>query len=109
MKLDYRQADLDEKTRALMDYAVLLTREPHQVARDTIEGLRQQGWSDEQILTATHIVGFFNYYTRLVDALGVEPEDFMKAAAGDPRSREKPAGRGSSPDPPASPGRPPDG
>ncbi len=79
MKLDYRQADLDGKTRALMDYAVLVTRDPHQVTRETIDGLRDLGWSDEQILTATHIVGFFNYYTRLVDALGVEPEDFMKA------------------------------
>ncbi len=80
MKLDYRQADLDDKTRALMDYAALVTRDPHQVTRETIDGLRELGWSDEQVLTATHIVGFFNYYTRLVDALGVEPEDFMKAA-----------------------------
>lgn len=45
---------------------------------ETIAGLRQLGWSDEDILTATHIIGFFNYYTRLADALGVEPEDFMK-------------------------------
>jgi len=28
-------------------------------------------------------VGFFNYYTRMVDALGVEPEDFMGAAPTD--------------------------
>ena len=64
-----------------MDYAALVTRDPHQVNRDTIQGLRHLGWTDEQILTATHIVGFFNYYTRLVDALGVEPEDFMKAGS----------------------------
>lgn len=43
----------------------------------TIAGLRAHGWSDEDILNATHIIGFFNYYTRLADALGVEPEDFM--------------------------------
>jgi uncharacterized peroxidase-related enzyme len=82
VKLDYQQADLDAKTHALMDYAVLVTQHPHQVTRQTIDGLREQGWTDEQILTATHIVGFFNYYTRLVDALGVEPEDFMQPAGG---------------------------
>jgi len=47
------------------------------VTRETIDGLREHGWSDSEILTATQITGFFNYYTRMVDALGVEPEDFM--------------------------------
>ena len=61
-----------------MDYAVLLTREQHKVTQKTIDGLREAGWTDEQVLSATHIIGFFNYYTRMVDALGVEPEDFMK-------------------------------
>ncbi|MBI4466233.1 MAG: peroxidase [Acidobacteria bacterium] len=78
IKRDYRQAGLDPKTRALLDYAVQVTHDPHPVTAETIAGLRQLGWSDEDILTATHIIGFFNYYTRLADALGVEPEDFMK-------------------------------
>ena len=61
-----------------MDYAVLVTRNPHEVGDATMEGLRSHGWTDEDILVATHVIGFFNYYTRMVDALGVEPEDFMK-------------------------------
>ncbi len=68
---------MDEKTRALLDYAALVTRDVHQVTDETIENLRRVGWSDAQILHATHIIGFFNYYTRMVEALGVEPEDFM--------------------------------
>ena len=66
------------KTRALLDYAVTVTRDVHQVSEQTIAGLRAAGWSDEDILTATHIICLFNYYTRLADALGVEPEDFMQ-------------------------------
>ena len=77
IKRDYRQAPLDPKTRALLDYAVEVTRDAQQVTKKTITGLREVGWSDEDILTATHIIGFFNYYARLADALGVEPEDFM--------------------------------
>lgn len=60
-----------------MDFAVAVTRDAHGVTRETVDGLRDVGWSDEQILLAVHITGFFNYYTRMVEALGVEPEDFM--------------------------------
>lgn len=74
VKDDYTTANLDEKTRALMDFAVRMTRDPHGVKRQGIDALREKGWTDEEILTATHIIGFFNYYTRMVEALGVEPE-----------------------------------
>ncbi len=58
-----------------------MTREPPSVTPQTIDALRARGWTDEEILTATHIIGFFNYYARLADALGVEPEDFMQRKA----------------------------
>ncbi len=77
VKKDYRQANLDAKTRALMDYAVQVTSDQHSVTPEPIGGLRSHGWTDEEILTATHIIGYFNYYTRMADALGFEPEDFM--------------------------------
>lgn len=64
-----------------MDYAVQVTRDPHGVGPQGIDTLRRAGWTDEDILSATHIIGFFNYYTRLADALGVEPEDFMQEEA----------------------------
>jgi alkylhydroperoxidase family enzyme len=78
VKSDYRDAELEPKIRALMAYAVLVTRHQHRVTRDTIEGLRRHGWTDEEILSATQIIGLFNYYTRMVDALGCDLEDFMK-------------------------------
>jgi alkylhydroperoxidase family enzyme len=61
-----------------MAYAVLVTRNQHRVNRNTIDGLRAHGWTDEQILSATQIIGLFNYYTRMVDALGCDLEDFMQ-------------------------------
>ena len=77
---DYRTADLDEKTRALMDFAVLVTREPSSLGPGNVAALREVGWADPEILTATEVIGFFNYYARMADALGVEPEDFMLAS-----------------------------
>ena len=71
---DYRQADLEPHIRALMDYAVLVTEHVHEVGEREVVELRTAGWSDEAIVEAVEIIGFFNYYNRLVDALGVEPE-----------------------------------
>jgi uncharacterized peroxidase-related enzyme len=71
---DYRNADLDPPVRALADFAVDLTRRSTGGGEPAIAVLRDAGWSDEAILEAVEIVGFFNYYNRLVDALGVAPE-----------------------------------
>ena len=78
VKRDYRQATLDVKTRALLDFVVEVTQAPQKLSGQNVARLREAGWTDEEILTAVHIIGFFNYYARLADALGVEPEDFMK-------------------------------
>ncbi len=64
-----------------MDYAVAITRDPSSTARRDIDELREVGWTDAQILTATEVVGFFNYYVRMVEALGVEPEPEMERDA----------------------------
>lgn len=74
---DYREAPLDARTRALCDFAVRVTRELGSVRREHLDELRAHGWSDEQIHDAVQVIGIFNYYTRLAEALGIEPEDFM--------------------------------
>ncbi len=54
-----------------------MTTHVHDVSPRVLDGLRGHGFSDEDILDAVHIIGFFNYYTRLADALGIEPEPDM--------------------------------
>ena len=71
---DYRQADLEQPLRLLLDFAVQVTRDPHAGGQPAVDALRAVGWSDAAILEAVEVIGFFNYYNRLVDALGVEPE-----------------------------------
>jgi alkylhydroperoxidase family enzyme len=65
--------------RALLDFAVQVTRQLNTVTRESVEALRQLGWRDEQIHDAVQVIALFNYYTRLAEALGIEPEDFMRA------------------------------
>ncbi len=77
IKQDYRKAKLDVRTRAIMDFAILISDDPHAVKAATVEDLRSKGLTDEDVLDVVQITGFFNYYNLMADALGVEPEEFM--------------------------------
>lgn len=75
---DYTKAEIEPPLRALLDYCVRLTLELSSVGpRDVAELRENHGWSDAAIHDAVQVTGFFNYYTRLADGLGVEPEEFM--------------------------------
>ena len=76
---DYRSADLDTQTRAMLDYATKLTREPTSMQQSDVIALRETGLTDEQILSVVLITCNFNFMTRLADGLGVEvPEERQK-------------------------------
>ena len=77
IKHDYRTAPIDKRILVLLDFAVELTRAPAAMDAKSIEELRTHGWSDAQILTAVQIIGFFNQYVRIAEALGVDPEPEM--------------------------------
>ena len=67
-------AELSAADRAMLDFAVKLTREPRATTREDIENLRAAGFSDTGIHDIVQITGFFAYYNRLVDGLGIELE-----------------------------------
>lgn len=77
---DFRTAAIDAATRALCDYAERLTRAPATVGDAEIQVLRDAGLSDEAILEATHVIGFFNHINRMADALDVALEPEMPPA-----------------------------
>jgi len=74
VKEDHRSASIDGATRALLDFAVMVTRDATKVTPRDLDALRAQGFRDEDIVDAVEIIGFFNYYARMANALGVEPE-----------------------------------
>lgn len=78
MREDYRQAPLSAADRAMLDFAVKLTRSPRSMTREDVEALRAAGFSDTAIHDIVQITGFFAYYNRLADGLGIEPEPPVK-------------------------------
>lgn len=83
LKEDYRQATLAEADRAMLDYAVKLTREPWSMQESDVRSLRQVGFSDPDILDIAQIVAYFAYVNRIADGLGVrvEPEKWEEIRA----------------------------
>lgn len=74
MRTDYREADLSPADRAMLDFATKLTREPWRMTETDIEALRAHGFDDVAVHDVVQVTALFNYYTRLADALGVDPE-----------------------------------
>ena len=58
----------------MLDFAVKLTRSPSAMTAADIAALRRVGFDDLAINDIVQIAALFNYYDRLADGLGIEPE-----------------------------------
>lgn len=75
---NWRTAPLENRDRQLCAFAEKLTIRQHGMKPDDLDDLREAGFNDRAIHDAVQVIGYFNYITRLADALGVEPENFIK-------------------------------
>lgn len=76
--MDWRTADLTPVDRALCEFATKLTKTPESMGAEDADGLRALGLDDLAIHDAVQVIGYFNYINRVADALGVEPEKFVR-------------------------------
>jgi uncharacterized peroxidase-related enzyme len=65
---------LSAADRAMLAFAVKLAREPGAMTRGDVEVLRAAGFGDTAIHDVVQVAGFFSYYNRLADGLGIDPE-----------------------------------
>ena len=70
---NYRVAELPERQRALLDFAVKLTERPHEVGKTDRQRLRDAGLSDEDVFDAAEVAAFFNYTNRVAHAVDMMP------------------------------------
>ena len=71
---DYRRAGLDEKTRAMLDYAVKITKTPVECDEADIEKLRSLGFSLDDVYDVITTVSVYNYNNRVAEAAGHIPD-----------------------------------
>lgn len=67
--------DLSPRERALCTVAEKLSATPTQMTRDDWEPLRELGFDDRGCLEVAHLIGLFNYLTRLADGFGLRPTE----------------------------------
>ena len=58
----------------MLDYAVKLTRSPGTLCEADVDTLRAHRWSDAAVHDIAQVTALFNYYNRLADGLGIDPE-----------------------------------
>ncbi len=78
LKTDPANAPLEPQDKAMIDFALKLTREPAKVKREDVEFLQQYGFSEEQVVDIVLIICTFNFMDRLADGLGVELDPRMQ-------------------------------
>ncbi|MEQ6249244.1 peroxidase-related enzyme [Sulfitobacter sp. HNIBRBA3233] len=79
MVMNYRVADLDPKTRAMLDFAVKLTEAPERILEDDRQALRDAGFDDRDIWDIASVAGFFNMTNRVAAASDMRPNDAYHA------------------------------
>jgi uncharacterized peroxidase-related enzyme len=72
--LDYRRAGLDARTRAMLDYALKITRDSVSCGEADIETLRGHGFVDEDIYDIITVAALYNYNNRVANAAGHIPD-----------------------------------
>ncbi|TMF09061.1 MAG: hypothetical protein E6I29_09975 [Chloroflexi bacterium] len=70
---DLEGSELDQPHRLLLDFVATITKHAYRVTDEQVQGLRDAGWTDEQIAEAAYDAALFNLFVRLADTFGIEP------------------------------------
>jgi uncharacterized peroxidase-related enzyme len=72
---NYRKADITPRQKAMLDFAVKVSRHAEEIADADFAALRQQGFSDENIWDIGAISAFFALSNRMANLIDIRPND----------------------------------
>ena len=70
---NYRQAEVEPRDRAMLDFAVKITVSAEECQPSDLATLREFGYTDEDILHIAELTAIFNYNGVLANAMGLVP------------------------------------
>ena len=73
--VNYRKADLTERQRALLDFAMKVSRRSEEIGDGDLETMRRHGYSDEDIWDVAAISALFALSNRIANFLSLRPND----------------------------------
>lgn len=84
--VNHRAADLPERQRVMLDFALKVCRTPGEVEDSDFHALHAQGFDDEDIWDITAITGFYGLSNRLATVAGMRPNPEFYLLGRVPRS-----------------------
>jgi len=73
--INYLKADITERQKAMLDFAMQVAMESGAVSDDDFETLRGHGFTDEDIWDIAGITAFFGMSNRMANVTGMRPND----------------------------------
>lgn len=73
--VNYRKADITERQKAMLDFAMLISQDSGSVGEEDKDDLRDHGFSDEDIWDIGSIAAFFGLSNRLANLMSLRPND----------------------------------
>ncbi len=70
---DLDAAGLDRPERLLLEFAGTIAQGAYRVTDEQVQGLRDVGWTDEQIAEGAYVAALFSLFVRLADTFDIEP------------------------------------
>jgi len=73
--INYRKADITQRQKAMLDFAIKVSAAAHSVSDEDFSTLRENGFSDEDIWDIAAIAGFFALSNRMANVTNMRPND----------------------------------
>lgn len=73
--MNYRVADLDERTRAMLDFAHQMTVASAEIEDKHRDALRNVGFSEKDIWDIAEVASFYNMTNRMASAIDMRPNE----------------------------------
>ena len=86
--INYLKADISERQRAMLDFAVKVAVEAHKIEDADYQELRELGFDDDDIWDIGSITAFFALSNRLANFTGMRPNDEFYNMARIPRVKK---------------------
>jgi uncharacterized peroxidase-related enzyme len=73
--INYRKADITERERAMLDFAMKIALEAQAVGDDDFKALKKQGFGEDEIWDIGAIAAFFALSNRMANLAAMRPND----------------------------------
>src|SRR5499427_7259232 len=87
--VNHRKADITPRQKAMLDFALKVTRDSHAIGDTDFEALRAHGFDDEDIWDIAGISAFFGLSNRMANVISLRPNDQFYLMGRVPREKTK--------------------